>query len=226
MQADKQHLLEQLIRNRCASQLVLEAIASIERSEFVPEILHYRAWEDVALPIEYGQSISQPTIVAMMTEALAPQMGRDEARRDPRSGLKTLEIGTGTGYQAAILSCLYRRVWSVERHYGLYETAKWRLARVRPLGGIYLHWGDGAEGWKIHAPFDRILVTASVQALPPELLSQLAPEGLIVYPLAEQKKRHGLYRSVQTANGELRSKRLCDAHFVPLLSDRVRERVR
>src|SRR6185437_14643755 len=149
---------------------VLGAIEKTPRELFVPGSFEDQAWENIALPIDSGQTISQPYVVALMTERL--QIGD----RD-----KVLEIGTGSGYQTAILSRLARRVYTVERHRGLLREAERRFSALR-LGNIISRFGDGFKGWAEQAPFDRIIVTAAAPEVPTALLGQLSPGGILVMP--------------------------------------------
>ncbi len=153
---------------------VLAAIGRVPRHIFVDEALAHRAYEDTALPIGYGQTISQPFIVALMTQALLSQ---------PRS--RVLEVGTGSGYQTAILASLrplVRRVFSMERLRDLVERAEQRLYAMGSRS-VRFRYGDGYEGWPEEAPFDGILVTAAPPEVPQALLDQLAPGGRMVVPV-------------------------------------------
>ncbi len=153
---------------------VLEAMARIPREIFVEEALRERAYSDSALPIGQGQTISQPYIAARMTELLAPE-------RDHR----VLEIGTGTGYQTALLALLAGEVFTVERIAALAERASGNLIRLG-FRNVQLHIGDGSLGWPERAPFDRILVAAAAPEVPRSLASQLAPGGRMVLPVGDQ----------------------------------------
>ena len=173
METRKIRLLLELRRQGISDTNVLTAIESIPREHFVDEPFLDQAYDNIALPIGSGQTISQPFIVAKMTSAL--ELG-------PR--MKVLEVGTGSGYQAAILSKLCRRLYSIERHQYLAEIASIRFNNLR-LTNIVQKVDDGNQGWHEQAPFDRIIVTACAPTLPSKLISQLSSDGLIIFPLAD-----------------------------------------
>jgi protein-L-isoaspartate(D-aspartate) O-methyltransferase len=189
---------------------VLNAIEKVPRDLFVPELFQQRSWEDSALPIACGQTISQPFIVGLMTQAL---------RVEPR--FRVLEIGTGSGYQTAVLSRLCRFVYSVERYRTLMGEAE---ARLKQLGvtNVFTRFGDGGEGWPEQAPFDRILVTAAAPDEPKTLLSQLKPNGILVAPVGKGPVQQ-LKRYIADGKGGLQVETLCDVRFVPLLEGVARE---
>jgi len=189
---------------------VLGAIERTPRDLFVPELFQDRSWEDSALPIACGQTISQPFIVGLMTQAL---------RVEPRS--RVLEIGTGSGYQTAVLSRLCRFVYSVERYRTLLGEAE---ARLRQLGvtNVFTRFGDGGEGWPEQAPFDRILVTAAAPDEPKTLLSQLKPNGILVAPVGKGPVQQ-LKRYIADGKGGVQVETLCEVRFVPLLDGVARE---
>ena len=189
---------------------VLQAMESIDRSVFVhPQFLD-QAWEDSALPIDCAQTISQPYIVGLMTQALDVQ---------PRH--RVLEIGTGSGYQAAILSKLARFVYSVERYRGLMLEAE---ARLKKLGcdNVFIRHGDGSKGWPQQAPFDRIMVTAAAPHEPTELIAQLKPGGIMVAPVGKAGSQF-LHRYVAEEGGSFRRETLIEVRFVPLVEGVARE---
>ena len=189
---------------------VLQAMESIDRSVFVhPQFLD-QAWEDSALPIDCAQTISQPYIVGLMTQALDVQ---------PRH--RVLEIGTGSGYQAAILSKLARFVYSVERYRGLMLEAE---ARLKKLGcdNVFIRHGDGSKGWPEQAPFDRIMVTAAAPHEPTELIAQLKPGGIMVAPVGKAGSQF-LHRYVADEGGSFRRETLIEVRFVPLVEGVARE---
>jgi protein-L-isoaspartate(D-aspartate) O-methyltransferase len=161
---------------------VLGAIEKTPRELFVPEAFLDQAYENVALPIASGQTISQPYVVALMTERLE-LTGRE----------KVLEIGTGSGYQAAILSRLARRVFTVERHLLLVREAEKRFAALR-IGNVVTRFSDGAKGWPEQAPFDCIIVTAAAPEVPRLLIDHLAPGGIIVVPVGAEYHDQRLLR--------------------------------
>jgi protein-L-isoaspartate(D-aspartate) O-methyltransferase len=184
---------------------VLAAIETTPRESFIPEMFRDQAWEDIALPIGLGQTISQPRVVAMMTEAL-----RVTKRH------RVLEIGTGSGYQAAVLARLCRRLYTIERHPLLLARAE---AILKALGhtNIVTRAGDGMQGWPELAPFDRIIVTAAPRAAPEKLLAQLSPEGgVMVIPMGETADSQHLWRITREGERFVKEKLLA-VRFVPLL---------
>ncbi len=203
-EARKIRLVMELRQAGIADTGVLSAIERIPREAFVPETFQDRAYEDTALPIGHGQTLSRPRVVARMTEALAA---------GPRS--KVLEIGTGSGYQAAVLSRLCRRVYTIERYRPLLIEAEARFASLR-LSNITARVGDGFKGWREQAPFERIIVTAAARDVPGDLADQLAEGGVMVLPVGRQGRDQNLLRLVRTADG-LVEEPLGDVRFVPLL---------
>ncbi len=189
---------------------VLDAMEATPRNLFVPSLFQDRSWEDSALPIACGQTISQPYIVARMTEAL-----RLEARH------RVLEIGTGSGYQTAVLSRLVRYVYSVERYRSLMTEAE---ARFRTLGleNIITKFADGGAGWPEQAPFDRIMATAAAQDVPKALLMQLKPGGILLAPVGRGAVQR-LMRYTATEDGAFLADDLGEVRFVPLLDGVARE---
>jgi protein-L-isoaspartate(D-aspartate) O-methyltransferase len=189
-----------------ADEKVLLAMGSIQRDLFVEDALKSRAYEDTALPIGYRQTISQPFVVALMSQIL--RSNRDKLGR-------VLEVGTGSGYQAAVLSRFADRVYTIERIQQLLDAAKLRLA---PLGitNISFRHGDGTSGWTINAPFDGIILTAAPAVVPSNLFDQLADGGILVAPeggeqnqtLVYWKKRHGHVRRFESV----------PVVFVPMMS--------
>jgi protein-L-isoaspartate(D-aspartate) O-methyltransferase len=191
---------------------VLNAIERVPREHFVPPVFVHQAWENVALPIDCGQTISQPAVVARMTEALCV---------DDR--MRVLEIGTGSGYQTAVLSHLCRRVYTIERHRELLQQAESRLASLRRRN-ITARPGDGALGWPEQAPFERILVTAAAIDIPPKLAKQLAVGGIMVVPIGDDSASQSIVRVWRKESG-LDIEDLGPVKFVPLISDRAGEAV-
>jgi protein-L-isoaspartate(D-aspartate) O-methyltransferase len=189
---------------------VLGALEQTPRDLFVPDLFQDRTWEDSALPIACGQTISQPFIVGLMTQALT---------LEPRS--RVLEIGTGSGYQTAVLARLARYVYTVERYRTLMGEAEKRF-KALDLTNIITRFGDGAEGWRDQAPFDRILVTAAAPGEPRELLSQLKPSGVLVAPVGRGPVQ-SLMRYAGDGKGDFKVETLCDVRFVPLLEGVARE---
>jgi protein-L-isoaspartate(D-aspartate) O-methyltransferase len=201
----KIRLLMELRKQGVSDIAVLSAMERVPRELFVPEAFQDQAYENIALPIDAGQTISQPQIVAEMTAAL--DLG-------PR--LKVLEIGTGSGYQAAVLAHLCRRLYTIERHRTLAREAEARFQALH-LGNIVVQVGDGGEGWPAQAPFDRIIVTAQADMLPDVLLGQLREGGVMILPIAENGRGQQVVRLRRTARGVERET-LMDARFVPLLT--------
>jgi protein-L-isoaspartate(D-aspartate) O-methyltransferase len=189
---------------------VLNALERTPRDMFVPNLFQARAWEDSALPIACGQTISQPLIVGLMTQALG---------LEPRA--RVLEIGTGSGYQTAVLSRLARLVYTVERYRTLLREAEARLKALH-LTNIVTRFGDGGEGWAEQAPFDRILVTAAMDAEPTILLGQLKRSGVLVAPIGRGPVQ-SLKRYVGDGHGGFREETLIDVRFVPLLEGVAKE---
>ena len=202
--AGKIRLLMELRGQGITDTRVLNAMEATPRDLFVPDHLQDQTWENTALPIGRGQTISQPIVVALMTARL--QVGER---------MRVLEIGTGSGYQAAILARLARRVYTIERHRELVPAAQ---ARFDALGlhNISTRVGDGSRGWPEAAPFDRIIVTAAAARVPPKLLEQLAPEGIMVIPVGESTWDQKLLRIVRTEDG-FQEEVLMDVRFVPLV---------
>ena len=186
---------------------VLKALETVNREQFLKGLFAQRAYEDTPLPIECGQTISQPSIVGLMTQALRI------TNRD-----KILEIGTGSGYQTAILSKLARRIYSVERFKPLYEEAR-AIFRKLQLNNITSLWGDGSQGVVEQQPFDRIIVTAAAEDPPPTLLNQLKIGGIMIIPVGQSDEIQKLIRVERTENN-FKYEDLCDVRFVPLLEGR------
>jgi protein-L-isoaspartate(D-aspartate) O-methyltransferase len=189
---------------------VLEAIENTPRDLFVPQSFADQSWADRALPISCGQTISQPTIVGVMTDKL--ELG-------PRH--KVLEIGTGSGYQTAILARLCRRIYTIERYRSLLEAAELRFRQLG-LSNITSMAGDGHKGWPAQAPFERIIVTAAPKEPPPALLDQLAVGGIMVIPLDAGREGQKLIRITRTAQGFERE-HLLDVRFVPMVEGLPRD---
>jgi protein-L-isoaspartate(D-aspartate) O-methyltransferase len=202
--ARKIRMIMQLRGAGIADTNVLSAIERVPREAFVPESFQDQAYEDMTLPIGRGQTLSAPSVVALMTQALGS---------DRRT--KVLEIGTGTGYQAAVLSRLCRRLYTVERHRDLLGEAERRFLKLR-LHNITARVGDGARGWPEQAPFTRIIVTAAAEDIPATLVDQLAPGGIMVVPVGGQGGDQVLLRLTREAGG-LREEVLDTVRFVPLV---------
>jgi len=184
---------------------VLEAMRQVPREAFVNAALRYRAYDDTPLPIDDGQTISQPYIVALMLEAAA--IG---------SADRVLEIGAGSGYASAIASLIAAQVIAIERHPGLAASAKERLARLG-YAKVEVHCADGSGGWPEAAPFDAILVAASGPRVPPELREQLAVGGRLVMPVGHSSWHQRLVRITRRGDGAFDDEELCGVVFVPLV---------
>jgi protein-L-isoaspartate(D-aspartate) O-methyltransferase len=189
---------------------VLAAIEATPRDLFVPDLFKQQSFEDAALPIDCGQTISQPFIVGLMTQAL---------QVEPRH--RVLEIGTGSGYQASILARLARYVYTVERYRTLLVEAEARIAQLDLLN-VITKFGDGGEGWLDQAPFDRIMVTAAAPGEPKTLLAQLKSGGVLVAPVGKGPVQT-LIRYVGEGDGSFRREVLGDVRFVPLVEGIARE---
>ena len=202
----KIRLLMSLRRSGVTDTKVLGAIERIPREVFVPPAFQDQAYEDMALPIGMGQTISQPLVVALMTQAL--QAGDRH---------KVLEIGTGSGYQAAVLAKLCRRLYTIERHKELLDLAQRRFAELR-LHNITALCGDGMRGWPEQAPFDRIIVTAAHAGddPPPALVEQLGIGGILVIPMGDDRRSQRVVR-VRRGEDGLSREDLWPVRFVPLL---------
>ena len=203
-------LLLSLRRQGVTDARVLQAIESVDRSLFVHEKFIDQAWEDQALPIDCAQTISQPFIVGLMTQAL--QVG-------PRH--RVLEIGTGSGYQCAVLSRMARFVYSVERYKSLLTEAENRL-KIMGIENVFTRHGDGGVGWFEQAPFDRIMVTAASPHEPTELLKQLKPGGILVAPVGRTSVQM-LNRYTGQPDGSFTRESLCEVRFVPLVEGLAKE---
>ena len=184
---------------------VLDAIARVPREAFVPPNEESYAYANVPLPIGYGQTISQPFIVAVMTDLLRP---------DPEHVI--LEIGTGSGYQAAILAQLVKHVYSIEVVEALAEQARARLARLG-YANVEVRHADGYDGWPEHAPFDGIIVTAAAPVVPPPLLQQLKEGGRMVIPVDQDIAGQSLMLLRKHRSGQVTSRNMLAVAFVPLI---------
>jgi protein-L-isoaspartate(D-aspartate) O-methyltransferase len=204
-QGTRDRLVQTLRNEGIKDERVLKAITQVPRHKFIDEALSSRAYENTALPIGQSQTISQPWIVARMTEALL----------DGGNPQKVLEVGTGSGYQAAILSHLVPSVFTVERIEELLKLARRRFHQLR-LNNIYVRYADGHLGWPGQAPFDGIMVTAAAQAVPEELLEQLGIGGLLVIPI----ENNGYQRLITVRRTEdgFEETDLGAVVFVPMLS--------
>jgi protein-L-isoaspartate(D-aspartate) O-methyltransferase len=185
----------------------LRAMRSVPRHQFVPPELHDDAYGDFPLPIGHGQTISQPYIVAYMTEQIRPYRG-----------MKVLEVGTGSGYQAAVLAEAGCTVYTMEIFQALADGAAARLKRLG-YGDVHVRHGDGHDGWPAEAPFDAIIVTAAAGYIPPPLIAQLKPGGRLVIPVGSVYGVQHLILVEKDAKGETRTRALLPVAFVPLLRE-------
>nr|VFK80163.1 MAG: protein-L-isoaspartate(D-aspartate) O-methyltransferase [Candidatus Kentron sp. SD] len=209
-QRTRDRLIEQLRLEGITNERVLAVLRELPRHIFVDEALAGRAYENTALPVGHGQTISQPFIVARMTEAIL----------DERQPEKVLEIGTGCGYQTAVLAKLVGQVFSVERIAPLSIGARERLWALG-LNNVHVKLGDGNEGWIENAPYDGIMVTAAPTEVPRVLLEQLAPDGRMVIPIGTDKRAQKLLMISRSGN-YFDEKIIEDVVFVPMLSGVVK----
>ena len=207
-QRTRERLVQRLRDQGIADPAVLEVIRNTPRHMFVDEALAQRAYEDSSLPIGYSQTISQPWIVARMTELLLAQ---GPVKR-------VLEIGTGSGYQTAVLAQLVDQVYSVERIKPLQEKARKRLRELR-LKNVQLKHADGGIGWETEAPFDAIIATAAPESIPPDLLAQIGPGGRLIIPVGVDPQ---VLTVVTRTGAGLETETFDEVRFVPLRSGLVR----
>ncbi|MBL4602159.1 MAG: protein-L-isoaspartate(D-aspartate) O-methyltransferase [Emcibacteraceae bacterium] len=198
-------LIETLKAQGITNEKVLEVIFDVPREDFIPGYLRNQAYENAALPIESGQTISQPYIVAYMTQELKVEKTH-----------KVLEIGTGSGYQAVVLSKLCKRLFTIERHMPLYKAAEEIFKKLR-VYNITTLFGNGIKGWKEQEPFDRIMVTAAGEDIPDELLYQLKDGGIMIIPVGGQEETQHIVRIIRHGD-EFEVNTLLPVKFVPLLS--------
>jgi protein-L-isoaspartate(D-aspartate) O-methyltransferase len=204
----RRDMVESQIRRRGISDpLVLEAMVAVPRHAFVPDAIRHAAYGDRALPIGYGATISQPYIVALMTAAL----------QIDRQGLRVLEIGTGSGYQAAVLAECGCEVYSIERVPALHARASEVLQAEGYGDRTHLRLGDGSRGWPEEAPFDRVIVTAAAGAVPPALLAQTDPDGQLIAPVGSDRGQ--VIRRFRRRADEWEPTDIEGALFVPLIED-------
>lgn len=211
-QRTRERLIQRLMEQGVSNLRVLDIIRNTPRHLFLDEALSHRAYEDTALPIGYGQTLSQPYIVARMTEILIGAAGGKLE--------KVLEVGTGSGYQTTVLAQLVGQVYSVERIKPLQDKARDRLRQLG-LRNVQLRHADGGFGWPEMGPYDAILSTAAPQVVPEELLAQLAPNGILVIPVGGQvQELHLIMRDGDSDN--FVTQKLEPVKFVPLLSGTTR----
>jgi protein-L-isoaspartate(D-aspartate) O-methyltransferase len=204
-QRTRDRLVNRLRAQGIQNVALLNVMSKVPRHLFVDEALASRAYEDTALPIGYGQTISQPLSVAKMTEILLQGLTKK----------KVLEVGTGSGYQTAVLSQLVERVYSVERIAPLQNQARERFYQLKH-NNIRLKYSDGTWGWEEHAPYDGIIVTCAPKVVPDALLQQLAPGGRLVIPVGESGQQS--LRVIDRNGSTFEETVLDDVSFVPLLS--------
>ena len=183
---------------------ILKVMEEVDRKLFVEESLRQKAYDNIALPIDCGQTISQPLVVALMTQFL-----------DLKKNMRVLEIGTGSGYQTFILSKLARFVYTIERHKFLYINA-YNLFKKLMVTNIFCKHDDGGLGWKDQAPFDRIIVTASAPEIPSKLVEQLSIDGKMIIPIGDQHDDQVL-KKISKNNETITITDLASVRFVPLL---------
>lgn len=204
--ARKIRLLMQLRKAGINDTAVLSAIERVPRENFVPASFRDQAYENIALPIGQGQTLSQPEVVALMTQAL------EVTKRHT-----VLEIGTGSGYQACVLAHLARRVYTIERHRSLLDEATARISELR-LHNVMTRLGDGSRGWPETRKFDRIIVTCAAEFPPEPLLDQLGDDGIMILPVGGQGRTQELVR-LKRVGEAIERKELGIVRFVPLVSD-------
>ena len=198
------NLILQLRKLGITNHLVLSILEKVPREKFIDKGLFYKAYQNDALPIDCNQTISQPAVVAKMTELL-----------EPKKSFKVLEIGTGSGYQTAILSKLFKRIYSIERHKTLIEKAKKILSNLN-INNIVFYYGDGMKGWPAKFSFERIIITAVSKNLPRKIINQLANEGILILPLEYKNEQY--ITKVTKKNRKLYFKKYWRVQFVPLVS--------
>ncbi|HZN97609.1 MAG TPA: protein-L-isoaspartate(D-aspartate) O-methyltransferase [Gemmatimonadales bacterium] len=201
----REQLVQQLRRVGIQDSTTLAAMGAVPRHEFVPPEYRVAAYEDTPLPIGSDQTISQPAVVALMTELVRPGPGR-----------RVLEVGTGSGYQAAVLAQAGCAVWTIEIFAGLARDASRRLKRLG-YSRVRVRHGDGYLGWPAESPFDAILVTAAADSIPPALIDQLGSGGRLVMPVGDPDTDQDLILVDKDSLGRVTTRRVIPVRFVPLL---------
>ncbi len=201
----RERLAEEVARDGIRDSATLAAIRTVPRHEFVPPDQQAYAYLNMPLPIGQGQTISQPAVVALMTELIQPGPGK-----------RVLEVGTGSGYQAAVLAEAGCAVWTIEIFEQLAREAGMRLKRLGYSGGQVRH-GDGYLGWPEASPFEAILVTAAADSIPPALIRQLGPGGRLMMPVGDPETHQDLVLLEKDSLGRVASRRVIPVRFVPLL---------
>jgi protein-L-isoaspartate(D-aspartate) O-methyltransferase len=210
IEAEQRAEFQLFLRQRgIRSNNVLRALETVPRSLFVPEELQTHSYADRALPIACGQTISQPFLVAFMTEQL-----------DLNDTHKVLEVGMGSGYQTAVLARIARRVYTIDRYRTLVAAAEARLQALR-ITNVTAMPGDGTQGWPAQAPFDRIMVTAAADQIPKALCEQLTEGGIMLIPVGAQHGEQRLIKVMKDAAGTITEKPLIAVRFVPLVAGRA-----
>ena len=202
----KMELILALRRAGVTNRAVVSTMESIPREIFVPKVFRDRSYEDITLPIGFHQTLSQPAIVGLMTEAL---------ELDDRK--KVLEVGTGSGYQTSILAAMCRRVYTLERHAALLNQAEQCFDKLR-IHNVTSKVGDGTLGWEAQAPFERIIVTAAAADIPPILVNQLSIDGIMIVPIGLGDNFHTILKVIKRKNG-LKTQELREVKFVPLIPE-------
>ena len=198
------NLILQLRKLGITNHLVLSILEKVPREKFIDKGLFYKAYQNDALPIDCNQTISQPAVVAKMTELL-----------EPNKLFKVLEIGTGSGYQTAILSKLFKRIYTIERHKILTQKAKKILTNLK-INNTVFYYGDGMQGWPAKFSFERIIITAVSKRLPVKIINQLSEGGILVLPLMHKNEQY--ITKVEKKNKKLCLKKYWRVRFVPLVS--------
>ena len=204
----KMELVFSLRRAGVTEPSVVAAMERVPRELFVPEVFRSRSYEDITLPIGHHQTLSQPAIVGLMTEAL-----------ELNDRKKVLEVGTGSGYQTSILALICRRVYTIERHASLLQEAEKRFDKLR-IRNVTAKVGDGTLGWEAQAPFERIIVTAAAADIPPILADQLSIGGIMIVPIGLGDNFQTILKVIKKENG-FKTKELRDVRFVPLIPEEV-----
>jgi len=204
----KMELVFSLRRAGVTEPSVVATMERVPRELFVPEVFRSRSYEDITLPIGHHQTLSQPAIVGLMTEAL-----------ELNDRKKVLEVGTGSGYQTSILALICRRVYTIERHASLSQEAEKRFDKLR-IRNVTAKVGDGTLGWEAQAPFERIIVTAAAADIPPILADQLSIGGIMIVPIGLGDNFQTILKVIKKENG-FKTKELRDVRFVPLIPEEV-----
>ena len=206
--AEREAMVERQLRRRGITEPdILDAFRAVHREEFVSLNQAHLAYGDHPLPIEAGQTISQPYIVALMIQAAAIKPGD-----------RVLEVGAGSGYAAALISRIAEKVIAIERQHELVEVARERLRRLG-YGNVEIVEGDGTKGWRDEAPYDAILAAASGSHVPRSLVEQLAPNGRIVMPVGDPGLVQDLIKVTKQEDGIVKQESLCGVRFVPLIGE-------